>query len=83
MSRDPCAGCGRTTSVGSILFSDRRVVDAVGGQRDYLCADCRAAVVRRRGGGQRLTDEEVRQAVENGSAMGLVWGGGGPGIGAG
>ena len=70
-STEPCLGCGEETAVGSVFFSDRRIVERADG-RMYLCSLCDAAVrLSRRG--RRLTDEEVRNLVENGSAIGTAW----------
>lgn len=72
MGRDACAGCGESTAVGTVLFSDRRTLPD--GTR--LCAICNslAAAHHRR---QRLTNEEVRQLINNGTMAAIVWANGG------
>jgi hypothetical protein len=73
---EPCIGCGEETAVGSVFFSDRHQVDRSDGSRVYLCSLCDARVrVSRKG--QRLTDEELRSIVENGSMAAITWAGGG------
>ena len=65
-AREPCLGCGEETAVGSIFFSDRHTVEHSDGTRAYLCTLCDARIRSSRKG-MRLTDEEVRDIVENGS----------------
>ena len=80
-AREPCLACGEETSVGSVFYSDRRVVDASDGSRTFVCSSCaQRAAARRRG--KRLTDEELRNLVDNGSMTAITWGNtGGPRIG--
>ncbi len=69
---DACAGCGESTAVGTLLFSDRRTLpDAT-----YLYGICnsKAAAHHRR---QRLTEEQVRQFIDNGSMAAITWANGG------
>ena len=73
---EPCVGCGEETAVGSVFFSDRHQVDRSDGSRAYLCSLCDARVRLSRNG-RRLTDEEVRSVVENGSMAAITWAGGG------
>jgi len=75
----PCAGCGKPTAAGRTRFADRRTIELADGTRSYLCAMCGATAASDRG--RDLTDEELRQFIENGSAAGLLWSVGGPGIG--
>jgi hypothetical protein len=66
--RDACAGCGESTAIGSVLFSDRRTLP----DGAFLCGICnsKAAMHQRR----PLTDEEVRQFINNGNMGAIVWG---------
>jgi hypothetical protein len=72
VSAEPCLICGENTGVGSVFFSDRHVVVGADGRRAYLCTldDSRIRASKR---GKRLTDEQVRQLVENGSAIATAW----------
>jgi hypothetical protein len=80
LALEACSGCGRSTAVGSVHFSDRRRIEALSGPA-YLCAECHAALRGARGD-RPLTDAEVRRVVDSGNAVGLIWGGGGtPGMG--
>ena len=71
-AREPCLGCGEETAVGSIFFSDRHTVEHSNGTRAYLCTLCDARIRSSRKG-RRLTDEEVRDIVENGSMGAISW----------
>ena len=73
---EPCLACGEETGVGSIFFSDRHTVEHADGARTYLCTLCDAHIRSSRKG-RRLTDEEVRSVVENGSMAAISWAGGG------
>jgi hypothetical protein len=66
---DACAGCGESTAVGTGLFSDRRTLPD--GTR--LCTLCNSKVAAAHHG-RRLTDEEVRQFINNASMAGITWG---------
>src|SRR5882762_11436367 len=77
-AEEPCLACGEETAVGSVFYSDRLVVTHDDSSSAYLCSLC-SARVRSSRRGARLTDEEVRNAVANGSAAALAWGNaGGP-----
>jgi hypothetical protein len=80
-AKEPCLACGEETAVGSVFYSDRLAVTHDDSLSAYLCSLCRARV-RSSGRGRRLTDEEIRNAVANGSAAALAWGNAGapPGI---
>jgi hypothetical protein len=71
---EPCLACGEETAVGSIFFSDRHGVEQSDGTRTYLCTLCDARIRSSRKG-KRLTDEEVRDIVENGSMGAISWAG--------
>ncbi len=79
-AREPCVGCGEETAVGSVFFSDRFAVPGKDGAPSYLCSICDARVRSSRKG-RRLTDEEVANAVRNGSAAAIAWSSGGPNVG--
>jgi hypothetical protein len=72
VTAEPCLICGENTGVGSVFFSDRHVVIGADGRQTYLCTldDSRIRASRR---GKRLTDDQVRQLVENGSAIATGW----------
>ena len=74
-----CAGCGKPTAAGRTRFADRRTIELANGTRSYLCAMCGATAASRRE--KDVTDEELRQFIENGSSAGLLWSNGGPGVG--
>jgi hypothetical protein len=74
---DPCASCGESTAIGRPLFAGRRVIDHDDG-RIYLCATCDEETARSRRG-RRLSAEEVRRLVDNGSMAGITWSGDGIG----
>ena len=69
---EPCLGCGDETAAGSVFFSDRHTVEHADGRRTYLCTLCDSRIRSSRRG-RRLTDEEVRNIVENGSVIALGW----------
>lgn len=69
---EPCLACGEETAVGSVFYSDRHTAERTDGTRSYLCSLCDAHL-RASGRGRRLTDEEVRNAVENGSLAAITW----------
>ena len=74
-SKEPCLACGEETAVGSVFFSDRLAVPLDAGATAFLCSLC-GARVRSSRSGRRMTDEQVRNSVANGSAAGLMWGNG-------
>jgi hypothetical protein len=41
---EPCLVCGEETAVGSVFFSDRKVVEDPDGTRAYLCSSCVARI---------------------------------------
>ena len=75
-----CVGCGRPTAAGHSRFADRRAVENADGTRSYLCGMCGATAAANRGK-EQLSDQELRQLIENGSAAGVLWSGGGLGVG--
>jgi len=76
----PCAGCGKPTAAGRRRFADRRTIDHADGNRSYICGACDTRLSASGRAGQ-LSDEELRQFIENGSMTGVFWSGGGLGVG--
>ena len=74
-AKEPCVGCGEETASGSIFYSDRHRVERTDRTHSFLCSLCDSRI-RAAGKGRRLTDEEVRNTVENGSAAAYLWGSG-------
>ncbi len=70
--REPCVACGEDTSVGSVFFSDRHVVELRDGASTFVCSLCDARM-RSQHRGRRLTDDEVRQIVQDGTVIALGW----------
>jgi hypothetical protein len=75
-ANEPCLACREETAVGSVFYSDRHAIAHTDGRRSYLCTLCDARI-RSSKRGRRLTDEEVRNIVENGSMAAIAWSGGG------
>jgi hypothetical protein len=71
-AREPCAVCGDETAIGSLFYSDRRMIDEVGAEPAYLCSDCLTRIRSSRLG-QPMTDEQVRNFVMNGSMAAIAW----------
>jgi len=69
IGRETCVGCGESTAVGTLLFSDRRTLS----DATRLCAICNSKAAAHYGR-QRLTDEQVRQLIDNWSMAGITWG---------
>ena len=69
LPKAPCACCGESTEAGTPFFSDRRTLP----DGSHLCVLCNSKLAAARGR-QRLTDEEVRQLINNGTMAGIVWG---------
>ena len=67
VSNEPCLSCGEETAAGSVLYSDRRVIDRDNSPRTYLCSFCaeRLAASRHQ---KRLSDDEIRRLTNNWSA---------------
>ena len=59
---EPCIGCGEETAIGSVFFSDRKVVQDPDGTRAYLCSSC---VARIRAAGHH-------EALNNATSVGEV-----------
>jgi transcription elongation factor Elf1 len=75
MATESCIACGEETGIGSVFYSDRRVVDLEDGQRTFMCSLCEARFrMLHEGGTHRLTDEQVRNLVRNGSMAAIAWG---------
>jgi hypothetical protein len=67
LGADPCSGCGESTAVGTVLFSDRRTLP----DGTHLCVICNSKAAAHHG--RRLTDDEVRQFIDNGSMAAITW----------
>ena len=65
---EPCVGCGEETAIGSVFFSDRKVVEDPDGRRAYLCSLC---VARIRSAGHHESLNSL-QDLSNLYAIGLV-----------
>jgi hypothetical protein len=72
MATQPCSSCSEETAIGSVFYSDRRVVDLANGERAWLCVLCEGRIKAARRGAP-LTDEEVRNLVANGTMAGIAW----------
>ena len=75
---EPCIGCGRSTRVGSSLFSDRRTTRTDDGSPLHLCGDCNERAISHYG--RQPTERDMVQIAARGAGLGL---GGARGIGAG
>ena len=77
-----CAGCVKPTAAGLSRFAGRRTILHADAKRSYLCVHCE---VRLSSGGRSepLSDDELRREVESGAMTGMLWSGGGQGIGGG
>jgi len=75
---EPCIGCGRSTRVGSSLFSDRRTTRADDGTALYLCGDCNERAISHYG--RQPTERDMVQIAARGAGFGM---GGGGGMGSG
>ena len=71
-AEEPCVSCGEETAAGSIFFSDRHTIEHADGRRSYLCSLCDSRI-RASKRGTRLTDDQVRQLVENGNLIATAW----------
>ncbi len=77
-THEPCASCEEETAIGSIFYSDRRVIETEDDAgRVYLCSTCNARIRNARQG-RPLSDDEARRLAENGSMAFLTFTGGGP-----
>jgi hypothetical protein len=70
--REPCLVCGEETAVGSVFYSDRWTVSRADGSTSHLCSLC-GARVGPSANGKRLTDDELRSLVANGSVAAVTW----------
>ena len=69
---EPCLVCGEETAVGSVFYSDRWTVSQADGSAAHLCSLC-GARVGPSANGRRLTDDELRNLVANGSVAAVTW----------
>jgi hypothetical protein len=65
----PCAGCGESTAAGTPFYSDRRTLS----DGSHVCVLCNSKLAEARGR-SHMTDEEVRQLIQNGTMAAIVWG---------
>ena len=72
VAQEPCASCGEETAAGSVFYSDRHTIEHADGRRSYLCSLCDSRL-RASKRGTRLTDDQVRQLVENGNLIATAW----------
>jgi hypothetical protein len=70
--REPCVVCGEETAVASVFYSDRWTVSRREGSPTYLCSLC-GTRVGSAATGRRLTDDQLRNLVANGSGAGVTW----------
>ncbi|HUF06508.1 MAG TPA: hypothetical protein VMP86_03860 [Candidatus Binatia bacterium] len=74
----PCVGCGKPTAAGRRRFADRRTIDHADGSRSYVCDGCELSISASGRKGE-LSDDELRQLLENGWMAGIAWSRTGPG----
>ena len=81
MTQQPCANCGRSTGVGTALFSDRRTTLLDDGSALHLCGDCNERAVSHFG--RQPTEQDMVQIAARGAGLGFaghgIGGGAGPG----
>jgi hypothetical protein len=65
LPKDPCAGCGEATAVGSVHYSGRHIIQRADGATTHLCGSC-DALLRASRPGRRLSDDEIRDLDPNG-----------------
>jgi hypothetical protein len=65
---EPCLGCGEETAIGSVFFSDRKVVENPAGPNAHLCSLC-VSRIRAAGHHEPLNS---RQDLSNLYAIGLL-----------
>ena len=70
--KESCVVCGEETAVGSVFYSDRWTVSRADGSTAHLCSLCGAGVGSS-AKGKRLTDDELRSLVANGSVAAVTW----------
>ncbi len=78
---EACLGCGRSTRVGTKLFSDRRTTRTED-QTMHLCGDCNERAVSHYG--RQPTERDMVQIAARAAGLGFAArSGGGPGTGGG
>jgi hypothetical protein len=65
-SGEACLGCGEDTAVGSAFYSDRREIARSDGSAAFICTLCDQRFAASRSG-RRMSDAELRSAIETGS----------------
>ena len=82
MPNEACISCGRSTRVGTTLFSDRRTTRVDDGTALHLCGDCNERAVSHYG--RQPTQRDMVQIAARGAGLGFaaggIGGGGGPGF---
>jgi hypothetical protein len=68
-NQESCISCGRSTRVGTPLFSDRRTTRTEDGTALHLCGDCNERAVSHYG--RRLTEQDMVQISARGAGAGL------------
>ena len=71
---DPCAGCGRSTAVGTSLFSDRRTARLEDGTTLHLCSDCNERAISHYG--RHVTERDMVQMAARAAGLGFAAHGG-------
>lgn len=66
MATEACACCGEETAIGSGFYSDRRQINRKDGSPAFICTLCDQRFAASRSG-RRMSDEELRGAIETGS----------------
>jgi hypothetical protein len=79
---EPCLDCGRETTSGSRLFSDRRSTTSPEGAALYLCGDCNERAVSH--AGRTLDRGDMLRIAARSAGLGMAArGGAGPSSGGG
>ena len=69
MPQEPCISCGRSTFVGTSLFSDRRTTRADDGTVLHLCGDCNERAVSHFG--RQPNERDMVQIAAGGPMAGM------------
>ena len=74
-TEEPCINCGRSTRVGTSLFSDRRTARTEDGSALWLCADCNERAISHFG--RQPGERDMIQIAARGTGLGFAGRGGG------
>lgn len=66
----PCISCGRPTSVGTSLFSDRRTTRRDDGTALHLCGDCNERAISHHG--RQPNERDMVQVAARGAGLGFA-----------